>query len=191
MKKPKRGYKNLNHAGIGDVLLISLDNYRDSRGSFTEVYSKRLYDSLSIVGDYVQDNIVMSYKNALRGLHYQLKHGQGKLVMVVTGEIFHVTVDIRRGSQTFGQWQGFVLSEKNHFQVFVPPGFAHGYLVLEDKTVVLYKCTEYYVPEDEHGILWNDPDIGINWPISDPVLSLKDSMLGYLRDMPQGNLPEI
>jgi dTDP-4-dehydrorhamnose 3,5-epimerase len=138
---------------------------------------------------FVQDNWSRSAKGVLRGLHYQLKHPQDKLVSVTRGEVFDVAVDIRKGSPTFGKWVGAILSEENKHQLFVPKGFAHGFCVLSDEVDFVYKCGDFYTPGDEYGIRWNDPDIGIDWPISDVILADKDLQAPRLKDVPPELLP--
>ena len=174
---------------IPDVLIIEPDVHEDSRGFFLETYHQRRYAENGMGWVFVQDNFAHSRKNVLRGLHYQLKHGQGKLVCVTRGEIFDVSVDIRRGSPTFGQWAGFRLSHQNMRQIFLPPGVAHGYSVLSDHADVLYKCTDFYAPDDEYGIFWADPRIGIDWPVEKPVLSPKDQAYPVLTRVPEKLLP--
>jgi len=158
-----------------DVLLVEPDVYGDARGFFLESWHREKYAEQGLDVDFVQDNHSRSAKGVLRGLHYQLQQPQGKLVRVVTGTVFDVAVDIRKGSPTFGQWVGAELSEDNQHQLYVPPGFAHGFCVLSDSADFLYKCTDYYAPQDEHGISWNDPAIGIGWPGEHFVLSDKDA----------------
>ena len=165
------------------VLLIEPTIHIDSRGRFFESYEKDKYRALGIREDFVQDNQSLSNKNVLRGLHYRVDPEQAKLVRVVKGEVFDVVVDIRKGSPTFGEWQSFILSSTNFLQLYVPVGFAHGFCVLSDVAEFLYKVSEYYSAEKEKGILWNDPDIGINWPISNPVLSDKDEGNPRLRNL--------
>ena len=165
------------------VLLIEPTIHIDSRGRFFESYEKEKYRALGIREDFVQDNQSLSNKNVLRGLHYRVDPEQAKLVRVVKGEVFDVVVDIRKGSPTFGEWQSFILSSTNFLQLYVPVGFAHGFCVLSDVAEFLYKVSEYYSAEKEKGILWNDPDIGINWPISNPVLSDKDKGNPRLRNL--------
>ena len=140
---------------------------------------------------FVQDNLSYSTRNTLRGLHFQNPHGQAKLVQAVQGEIFDVAVDIRAGSPTFGRWFGIRLSSTNHRQLFIAAGLAHGFCVLSQEARVVYKCSAYYAPRDEAGILWSDPDIGIDWPIETPVLSEKDQGYPLLRDIPDQKLPEM
>ena len=168
---------------IPEVLLIEPDVFGDNRGFFMESWHKRKYAEAGLNVDFVQDNHSRSSRGVLRGLHYQLEQPQGKLVRVVTGAVFDVAVDIRRGSPTFGQWVGAELSEENQHQLYVPPGFAHGFCVLSATADFLYKCTDFYAPEYEHGILWNDPVIGIDWPGSDFSVSGKDARNSSLSDM--------
>tara|TARA_B100001123_G_C14877827_1_gene854723 strand:+ start:32 stop:559 length:528 start_codon:yes stop_codon:yes gene_type:complete len=156
------------------ILLIKPTVYMDSRGRFFESYEKKKYRALGIQEDFVQDNQSLSRKNVIRGLHYRTEPEQAKLVRVIRGEVFDVVIDIRKSSPTFGKWQGFVLSDSNFLQLYIPVGFAHGFCVLSDSAEFLYKVSEYYSAEKEKGIIWNDPDIGIEWPISDPILSEKD-----------------
>ena len=140
-----------------------------------ESYQKEDFHHGSIIVDFVQDNHVRTNKKyIIRGLHYQLIHPQAKLIRVIRGEIFDVAIDIRKKSPTFKQWVGKILNAKNKLQMFIPPGFAHGYCTLTEKTEVIYKCSEYYDKEDERGIAWNDSEISIKWPINDPILSEKD-----------------
>lgn len=171
------------------VLLIEPQIFGDSRGFFLESFHHARYQESGIAGTFVQDNHSRSRKGVLRGLHFQLRHSQGKLVRVTQGEIFDVAVDIRHGSPHFGKWYGCNLSDDNHHQLYVPPGFAHGFCVLSDSVDFQYKCTDYYHPEDEGSILWNDPEIGIDWPITDPILSPKDLQSPLLQDFSQGQLP--
>jgi len=156
------------------VILIEPDVYRDPRGFFLESYHQEKYAQGGIPGPFVQDNHSHSARGTLRGLHAQRAKPQGKLVRAVHGEMFDVAVDIRRGSESFGRWVGFVLSGENFRQLFIPPGFAHGFCVLSDRVDVEYKCTDFYDPGDEIAIAWNDPDVGIDWPIKNPTLSAKD-----------------
>jgi dTDP-4-dehydrorhamnose 3,5-epimerase len=155
------------------LLIIEPEIFEDSRGKFYEVHSENRYQAHGI-SRFVQDNHSVSKKGVLRGLHYQLKSGQDKLVRVTQGEIFDVAVDIRRESPSYGRWWGLSLSETNNLQLYIPVGFAHGFCVLSESAEVLYKCSDYYSPENERGILWNDPDLAIDWPIKDPILSEKD-----------------
>jgi len=171
------------------VLLIEPMVFEDDRGFFMETYHGGKYGEVGMDQDFVQDNHSHSRRFTLRGLHYQLKHPQAKLVYVITGEILDIAVDVRRGSPTFGRWTGTLLSEKNKRQLFVPAGFAHGFCVLSETADVIYKCTDLYTPGDEYGILWSDPTIDVVWPIENPTLSEKDAENPKLKDMPEENLP--
>lgn len=163
---------------IPEVLIIEPQVFGDERGFFFESFNQRKFETLTgIKTEFVQDNHSKSAINVLRGLHYQIEQPQGKLVRVVAGEVFDVAVDVRRNSQTFGHWVGVVLSGENKRQLWVPPGFAHGFLVLQEGTEFLYKTTDYYAPQHECCIRWDDPAIGIEWPLmSAPVLSAKDQL---------------
>ena len=172
------------------VLLIEPEVFKDDRGFFLEIYHLEKYLATGMDKPFVQDNHSHSCRGTLRGLHYQLKNPQGKLVYVIRGEIFDVAVDIRRGSSTFGQWTGTILSEKNKRQLFIPEGFAHGLCVISETADVVYKCTDLYAPGDEYGILWSDPVIGIDWPVENPLLSEKDAESPRLRDVPEELLPK-
>lgn len=174
---------------IPGVLLIEPVRFEDDRGLFMEVYHQGKYRETGIDRIFVQDNYSRSRQFTLRGLHYQLKHPQDKLVYVITGEIFDIAVDIRRGSPTFGRWTGTLLSGKALRQLFIPAGFAHGFCVLSETADVVYKCTNVYTPGDEYGILWSDPSINIAWPIEAPVLSEKDANNPQLADVPKDHLP--
>ena len=171
------------------VVVLTPRIFPDDRGFFLETYNDLKYAEFGIKNPFVQDNLSRSCKGTLRGLHYQLPHTQGKLVSVIRGEVFDVAVDIRRGSDTFGQWTGHLLSEDNHAQLWIPAGFAHGFCVLSDEADFLYKCTDHYAPNCDHGILWNDPEIGIEWPIEAPLLSDKDARQPRLKDVPEADLP--
>jgi dTDP-4-dehydrorhamnose 3,5-epimerase len=161
---------------ISDILLLEPAVFGDHRGFFLESFNQRIFNTLAGKSTvFVQDNHSRSGKNVLRGLHYQINQPQGKLVRVVVGEIFDVAVDIRRKSPTFGKWVSAVLTAENKKQLWVPEGFAHGFLVTSDYAEVLYKTTDYWAPEHERSIAWNDPAVGIEWPLeSDPMLSAKD-----------------
>ena len=164
---------------IPDVLLIKPRIFTDDRGFFLETFRTGEFEQAGIAQPFVQDNHSGSSKGVLRGLHYQIKQPQGKLVRVVQGEVFDVAVDLRRSSDTFGQWVGMILSSKNKFQLWVPPGFAHGFYVRSEWAEVTYKNTDYYAPDWERTLLWSDPKIGIDWPLLDgkpPILSPKDAM---------------
>lgn len=171
------------------VLLIDPEVFSDSRGFFMETFHQKKYAEAGIDHAFIQDNYSHSTRGTLRGLHYQLKHPQGKLVYVITGEIYDVAVDIRRGSPGFGKWVGQYLSDKNRRQIFVPEGFAHGFCVLSETADVLYKTTDLYNPDDEYGVLWSDPTIGIDWPVEMPVVSDKDKQFPGLREAPETHLP--
>ncbi len=175
-------------ANIAGVYLIKPDIFRDSRGFFTETFHQEKYNT-AVPYDFVQDNMSFSRRGTVRGLHYQLQQPQGKLIFVLSGEIFDVVIDIRRGSPTFGHWVGYNISDENHWQLFVPPGFAHGFMVLSETALVYYKCTDLYCHGDEYGILWNDPGIGIEWPDSKVILSEKDAVLPTLTSVGKDNLP--
>ena len=157
-----------------EVLLIEPDVFPDQRGFFMETFHSIKYAEHGLPAVFLQDNHSRSSRGVLRGLHYQLENPQGKLVRVVSGEVFDVAVDIRRGSPRFGTWVGAVLSEENQRQIYVPPGFAHGFCTLSERADFLYKCTELYAPGDEYGIAWDDPDIAIEWPEMDYLISDKD-----------------
>lgn len=173
------------------VLLIKPRIFHDDRGRFFESFQAKRYAEHGVRENFVQDNISYSKKGTLRGLHYQLQHPQGKLVSVIQGKVFDVAVDIRLGSKTFGQSFGCELSDENHHQLYVPPGFAHGFYVLSDDVCFQYKCTDYYAPNDEYGIAWDDPSLNINWPLQDqPLLSPKDKLYVALRDTPIEHLPQ-
>ncbi|ABA22961.1 dTDP-4-dehydrorhamnose 3,5-epimerase [Trichormus variabilis ATCC 29413] len=162
---------------ISDILLLEPQVFTDSRGFFFESYNQQNFtDKLGITVNFVQDNHSFSQHNVLRGLHYQIIQPQGKLVRAIVGTIFDVAVDIRKSSPTFGQWVGYELSAENKRQLWIPPGFAHGFVVLSEVAEVVYKTTDYYAPGGDRTILWNDPDLAINWPLKEPpILSAKDS----------------
>jgi dTDP-4-dehydrorhamnose 3,5-epimerase len=172
---------------LPEVLIIKPPHYSDHRGFFMETHHQARYAEAGLDRVFVQDNHSHSKKHVLRGLHYQLTRPQGKLVFVVAGEIFDVAVDIRKGSPTFGKWTGAYLSDENKQQIYVPEGFAHGFVVLSEFADVIYKCTDFYAPGDERGIYWADPSIAINWPIKDPILSDKDRECPRLFDAGTAN----
>jgi dTDP-4-dehydrorhamnose 3,5-epimerase len=174
---------------ISGVCIIEPQVFTDSRGFFLESYHAEKFARLGIMDTFVQDNHSCSARGILRGLHYQLHHPQAKLCRVVAGEVLDVAVDIRRGSPTFGRWVAVLLSAENKRQIYVPPGFAHGFLVLSDFAEFLYKCSELYHPEDERGILWSDPDLRINWDIAAPLLSGRDQRHPRLAELSEGDLP--
>jgi dTDP-4-dehydrorhamnose 3,5-epimerase len=174
---------------LPEILLIAPDIHGDKRGYFLETYQANLYAKHGILDSFVQDNLSYSKKGVLRGLHYQLGSPQGKLIWVVHGEVYDVAVDIRQGSPTFGKWVGVTLSSENYSQVFVPQGFAHGFCVTSKTATLVYKCTDYYAPKEERGIQWNDPSLGIHWPVTNPILSEKDRILPPLQKVPNDELP--
>lgn len=171
---------------IKGVYIIEPKVFGDNRGYFMETYNKEHFAEAGLTMNFVQDNESSSSKGVLRGLHFQTKHTQGKLVRVTKGEVFDVAVDLRKGSPTYGQWEGVILSAENKKQFYIPEGFAHGFLVLSDHAIFNYKCTDFYCPEGEGGVLWNDPDIGIEWPlegIDNIILSEKDKVHPTLKDL--------
>ena len=174
---------------IPEVLLVEPQVFADPRGFFLETFHRTKYAEAGLDKVFVQDNHSRSCKGTIRGLHYQLPRPQGKLVYIVTGEIFDVAVDIRRGSPHFGKWAGQILSESNKRQFYIPPGFAHGFCVLSEIADVTYKCTELYSPSDDRGILWSDDAIGIDWPSVEPLLSDKDAHNPPLSELSEAALP--
>jgi dTDP-4-dehydrorhamnose 3,5-epimerase len=175
---------------IPGLLVIKPNSFGDRRGFFLETYQQERYRAAGIDAPFVQDNQSRSLRGALRGLHYQRRRPQGKLVYVTRGRIWDVVVDIRRGSPAFGQWYGQELDDRRHHQVYAPPGVAHGFCVLSDEADFFYKCTDYYQPELEMAVRWDDPDLAIAWPMKDPVLSDKDLAAPLLKDIPLDYLPE-
>ena len=172
------------------LLIIEPKVFGDERGFFMETWNQERYASLGVTEDtFVQDNLSFSRRGVLRGLHYQQINPQGKLVYVLQGEVFDVAVDIRVGSPTFGQWESIVLSAENKKQFFVPKGFAHGFCVTSETAMFAYKCTDKYNPQAEFSVLWNDADLNIPWPVTEPELSAKDSQGIKLADFAQENLP--
>jgi len=168
---------------IADVLVLEPKVFGDARGFFFESYNRRVFEEAGIRADFVQDNQSKSEKNVLRGLHYQIQQTQGKLVRAISGRIFDVVVDLRRSSPTFGQWVGAELSSENHKMLWVPRGFAHGFAVLSESAEVAYKADAYYAPQWERSLLWNDPEIGIDWHLEgEAILSAKDSAGKMLRE---------
>lgn len=169
---------------IPDVIVVEPRVFRDPRGFFKETFQRNRYAEAGIRADFVQDNISRSRKGTLRGLHLQIQHPQAKLVQALTGRIFDVAVDLRRSSLTFGRWVGMELNDENHRQMYIPPGFAHGFCVLSETADLFYKCSDFYYPEHERTLLWNDPTVGIRWPLEgDPVLSDKDRSGKRLADV--------
>ncbi|MCX7780193.1 MAG: dTDP-4-dehydrorhamnose 3,5-epimerase [Negativicutes bacterium] len=179
----------VSQTNLPGVLLIEPKVFDDSRGFFLETWRKEKYAHFGIPTDFVQDNLSFSRKGVLRGLHFQNPNQQGKLVAVVAGEVYDVVVDIRVGSPTFGQWTGVTLSGDNHRQLWIPGGFAHGFCVVSETAYFVYKCTDVYNPAAEGGIAWNDPDLGINWPLTDVLVSGKDAEYPLLCDIPPEKLP--
>jgi dTDP-4-dehydrorhamnose 3,5-epimerase len=181
---------NVKETKLPGVLILEPKVFPDDRGYFLETWNSKRYEQAGIPGFFVQDNISFSRKGILRGLHFQCPQSQGKLIQVLSGEVLDVIVDIRVGSPTYSQWIGEVLSESNHRQMYVPPGFAHGYCVTSETALFSYKCTDFYNPATEHGIIWNDPNIGIKWPVKQPILSTKDEAYPRLKDLEPENLPQ-
>jgi len=167
---------------LDGMLILEPQIFEDERGYFMETHHNQRFQSADIDCTFVQDNLSFSKKNVLGGLHFQKTKPQAKLIQAVSGGIFDVGVDLRKGSPTFGKWFGVVLSEENKRQFFVPEGFAHGFCVLSQSAHVAYKCSDFYDPQDEGGLHWSDPDIAIDWPLKDPIISAKDCQFGYLKD---------
>jgi dTDP-4-dehydrorhamnose 3,5-epimerase len=176
---------------LPDILVIEPEVFGDDRGFFMESWNQKRYQEAGLPARFVQDNLSFSARGVLRGLHFQNPNPQGKLVSVLQGEVFDVAVDIRVGSPTFGQWVGISLSADNKLQFYLPEGFAHGFVVISDVALFSYKCTAYYNPETESSLLWNDPEIGIGWPIDKPVLSDKDRAAPRLREIAVETLPQV
>jgi len=180
---------NVKATKLPAVLVLEPEVFPDDRGFFLETWNSKRYASAGIQGPFVQDNVSFSKKGTLRGLHFQYPHSQGKLVQVLSGEVLDVAIDICVGSPTFGQWVSEILSETNHRQMYIPPGFAHGFCVTSKTAVFSYKCTDFYNASTESGIIWNDPDLNIDWPIKQPLLSSKDANFPRLKDLPHEKLP--
>jgi len=176
-------------ATIPGLLIIEPAVHGDARGFFMESYSRSRYAQAGIAAEFVQDNLSLSGRGILRGLHLQHPNDQGKLCFVLEGEVFDVAVDVRVGSPTFGRWEGVSLSAENNRQLYIPPGFAHGFCVISERAMFSYKCTDFYSAPSEIGIAWDDPEIGIAWPIRSPRLSAKDGQNLRLRDIPVDRLP--
>ena len=172
------------------LFVLKPQAFGDVRGYFMELYHSEKYANAGIRATFVQDNISVSRQGCLRGLHYQFPNSQGKLIWAVQGSVFDVVVDIRRGSPTFGQWFGTEISSDNRKQLWVPPGFAHGFCVMSETVAFMYKCTDFYSPQSEYTILWNEPSLNIKWPLLSPVLSEKDKNGHLLRDIDPEKLPE-
>jgi dTDP-4-dehydrorhamnose 3,5-epimerase len=175
---------------LDGVVLIEPQVFADERGFFLESWHETKYRDAGLPAVFVQDNVSRSQRGILRGLHVQQPFAQGKLVQVLEGEVFDVAVDIRAGSPTFGRWTGEYLSAANHRQIYIPPGFAHGFCVTSESAIFAYKCTDFYHPETEFSIAWDDPDLNIAWPIREPLLSKKDAAARRLRDTPAERLPQ-
>ncbi len=180
---------NVIETKLPGVLILEPKVFRDERGFFVETFRETTLRETGINETFVQDNHSRSSKGILRGLHYQLIQPQGKLVRVSRGKVFDVAVDVRKGSPTFGQWVGCVLDDESLHMMYIPPGYAHGFVVLSEVADFIYSCTHYYHAESEQCIAWNDPDIGIEWPISDVSLSAKDQSAPRLAQQPAENLP--
>lgn len=180
---------NVIETDLPGVLIIEPKVFGDERGFFMESWNGRRYEEAGIPNRFVQDNLSYSAQGVLRGLHFQNPQPQGKLVSVLEGEVFDVAVDIRLGSPTFGEWTGVTLSAENKRQFWVPPDFGHGFVVTSEAALFSYKCTDYYSPEADGSVLWNDPEIGIEWPVDAPTLSEKDRSARPLKEMPEEKLP--
>lgn len=179
---------NITRCQLEGLLIVEPKVFGDSRGFFMESWNQRRYEEAGLTAQFVQDNFSFSHRGALRGLHFQNPNSQGKLVSVLQGDVFDVAVDLRRHSATFGKFESLVLSGENKRQFYIPPGFAHGFLVLSESALFHYKCTTFYSPKDEMTLLWNDPDIGIEWPLPNPGLSEKDTKGLRLRELPADRL---
>jgi len=171
------------------VMLVEPRVFGDARGAFWESFRAERFAAAGLPTEFPQDNVSVSSQGVLRGLHFQHPHGQGKLVSVLEGEVFDVAVDVRAGSPSFGQWFGVLLSGENHLQLWVPAGFAHGFCVTSPRAVFTYKCTDVYHPETELGVIWDDPALGIAWPVKSPSLSEKDARYPRLAEIPGERLP--
>jgi dTDP-4-dehydrorhamnose 3,5-epimerase len=181
----------IEQTALPGVLILEPKAFGDARGFFMETWNRRRYVEAGLPGEFVQDNVSFSQHGVLRGLHYQHPNAQGKLVYVLQGEVFDVAVDVRVGSPSFGRWVGVTLSAENRRQFWVPPGFAHGFCVTGETALFCYKCTELYAPEHEGSILWNDPAIGIAWPLEHPTLSAKDAAAPPLAELSPARLPPL
>lgn len=175
---------NVIETGIPGLLVFEPKIFGDDRGYFVETWNKARYAEAGLKEDFCQDNMSFSRRGVLRGLHLQNPNGQGKLVSVSQGEVFDVAVDLRKGSTTFGKWYGIHLTSEKKNQLFVPKGFAHGFCVLSETALFTYKCTDFYNPKAEFTLMWNDPDVGITWPVQNPELSSKDTEGYRLKDLP-------
>ena len=180
---------NVIETALPGVLILEPRVFRDDRGYFLETWNLARCAGLGLPDRFVQDNLSSSSRGVLRGLHYQNPNGQGKLVSVPRGEVFDVAVDLRTDSPSFGEWVGVKLSDANNRSLYIPPGFAHGFVVLSESATFSYKCTEYYAPACEASLIWDDPDLAIAWPNRSPILSSKDLAAPRLRDVPSDRLP--
>ena len=174
---------------LEEVIIIEPRVFNDNRGFFFETYQRERYAEIGISTNFVQDNLSYSVQGTLRGLHYQYPQSQAKLVQVLQGEIYDIAVDIRKGSPTFGQWVGAYLNDQNKRQLYIPEGFAHGFAVLSPFVLFSYKCSDFYAPDCEGGLRWDDPDLGIQWPLDKPILSEKDANYYRLKDIASDQLP--
>ena len=179
---------NVIRCDLPGLLIIEPKVFGDPRGFFLETWNQRRYHDVGLDVDFVQDNLSSSRRGILRGLHLQNPNPQGKLLQVLQGEVFDVAVDLRRGSPTFKKWHGLILSDQNKRQFYVPPGFAHGFAVLSETALFHYKCTTFYSPADELSIRWDDPEIGVEWPIKDPLLSERDAKGKTVQEIPESRL---
>ncbi|GAI95774.1 unnamed protein product [marine sediment metagenome] len=167
---------------LPEVIIIEPELFEDGRGYFTEMYHQKKFEEAGIKGNFVQDNRSRSQQGTIRGLHYQLGRPQGKLIWVLSGKAFDVVVDIRKSSPSFGKWSGIDLSDENKKGLYIPPNFAHGFCVISREAEIFYKCNDFYAPENERCIRWNDPDLAIDWPIKNPLLSERDKVCPFLKD---------
>lgn len=181
---------NVLETSLSGLKIIEPKIFNDRRGFFLETWNQKRYAEIGINENFVQENLSFSRGGVVRGLHYQYPHTQGKLVYVLQGAVFDVAVDIRGASPTFGRWEGVILTGENRKQFYVPEGFAHGFCVLGESALFAYKCTDFYTPEAEGGILWNDPEIGIDWPILNPILSEKDEKYPLLKKWIAHGIPD-
>ena len=191
LRPPESPHLQKRETSLPGVWVIQPDMFRDARGFFMETYHQAKFAGLGIEESFLQDNHSCSRKGTLRGLHYQLRRPQAKLCRVIEGQALDIAVDIRLGSPHFGKWTGVVLSASEGNQLYIPAGFAHGFLALTDTVQLLYKCSDFYDPLDERGIAWNDPDVAIQWGISDPLISVKDAANPTLAATPRKFLPQL
>lgn len=182
---------NVKETGFAGLLLIEPEIFRDERGFFLETYSESKYKKMGVDERFVQDNHSFSKKGTLRGLHFQINHPQGKLVRVVKGSVFDVVVDLRKSSPTYAEHFTIELNSEKLNQLYIPPGFAHGFCVISETAHFEYKCTDFYYPSDEGGIIWNDPMLDIHWPIREPSISQKDGLYPALTDIKESKLPHV